>query len=797
MVQTKGGGSMNNKQLCINLAYCDSEQNVIKLLKGEGYWDDVNAWRYYGDNENNFATIGNQQSRPETAIVEKIINSVDAVLMAECLSKGIDPKSSEAPESIIKALESYFNIYAGKLSNKTPNERRNLAENICFVATGQKTSPCYSIIDKGEGQTPNKMPDTLLSIGKSNKLRIPFVQGKFNMGGTGVFQFCGTKNLQLIISKRNPNIIKHEPIDETSSDWGFTIVRREYPKQGVRSSFYRYLAPNEEVLSFTAESLPLVPGDYPNPYVKNLHYGTFIKLFEYQMTGLYTAIYYDLYYRLSLLMPSVALPIRFYERRKGYKAHSYEITLSGLSVRLEEDKFKNIEKGFPSTSTFSISGQNLKASIYLFKRGKSGNYSKNEGIIFTVNGQTHAYLTKQFFTRKSVGMGYLADSILVIIDCTELDINSRENLFMNSRDRLRSGDIRANLEKSIEELARNHPGLKEFREKRRREEIENKLEDSKPLADVIEAILRKSPTLSKLFIKGVRLPNPFKVTKAKAQEEYNGNRFPTLFNLIREFKKNNPRPCPLNIRFRIQYKTDADNDYFDRDSDPGNFILKINGEEISDFSINLWNGIANLNVKLSSSVQPGDLLHFQSEVNDISRVAPLIEEFFVQVEDKIDKKPGKTGKRKPPSSDKNGKDVEKTSYLDIPNVKEVFKEKWDHHNFDRESALRVVDSGEYGNDFFINMDNIHLLTEKKANTKIDSKLLDARYKYGMVLIGIALLKDNEDNNEHRSTDTNQNGESNVYEKITYLTKVMSPILLPMISGLGELEEEFEMAYEDV
>jgi len=787
---------MNTKQLCLNLAYCESEKDVIKLLRNEGYWDDQSAWRYYGDNENNFATIGNQQSRPEAAIVEKLINSVDAVLLSECLGKGINPESPQAPQSITEALETYFNIYSGKLSNITPKERKSLGEKINFVATGQKSKPCYTIVDNGEGQTPKKMPDTLLSIGKSNKLRIPFVQGKFNMGGTGVFQFCGSNNLQLVISKRNPDIVKHEPIDESSSDWGFTLVRREYPKQGVRSSFYRYLAPNNEVLFFQAEDLPLLPTSYPNPFGKSLIHGTFIKLFEYQMTGLYTAIYYDLYYRLSLLMPNVALPIRFFERRKGYKAHTYEITMSGLSVRLDEDKFKNIEQGFPTTSTFSISSQNLKASIYLFKRGKSENYTKKEGIIFTINGQTHAYLSKQFFTRKSVGMSYLADSLLVIVDCTDLDLNSRENLFMNSRDRLRSGDLKASLEKNLEELIRNNPGLKEFREKRRREEIENKLEDSKPLADVIETILKKSPTLSKLFIKGVRLPNPFKVTTAKAQKEYIGNKFPTFFKLTKEFNRTHPKPCPINANFRLQFKTDADNDYFDRDSDPGSFIVIVNDEIMTNFSINLWNGVANLNVELPSFSKASDLLKFQSEVNDVSRIDPFIEEFYVKVEPKVEKKTGESGKRKPPSTNEKGDDVEKQSSLDLPEVIEVYEEDWDHHNFERESALRVVDSGVGGNDFFINMDNIHLLTEKKSNTKLDSKLLDARYKYGMVLLGIALLKDEEESNN--KGELIDNGEDNVYNKIAYLTKAVSPILLPLISGLGDLqEEEVAFAYEEV
>ena len=260
-----------HEYLCINLANAESETEVIALLKKAGYWDNPADWQYYGGNENNFATIGNQQSRPEAALVEKIINSVDALLMSECLQRGVDPTSDDAPDSIYDALAKYYKIPEGKLTNIGTNQRTALAENIFLIATGSKTSPCYSIIDKGEGQTPKKMPDTLLSLAKSNKLRIPFVQGKFNMGGTGIFQFCGEHNIQLIISKRHPKIKENEE-DPTKTKWGFTVIRRENPQHGVRSSSYRYLAPGNTILSFDSPSLPLLPGDYPNPYEKPLEW---------------------------------------------------------------------------------------------------------------------------------------------------------------------------------------------------------------------------------------------------------------------------------------------------------------------------------------------------------------------------------------------------------------------------------------------------------------------------------------------------------------------------------------------
>jgi len=307
---------MNPKELCLNLSYSDTEEEVIYFLKKESLWDDPVVWRCYGDNENNFALFGNQKSRAEDALTEKIINSVDAILMAECLKKGIDPESSDAPQSIYDALWKYFGIRDGKLSNKLPRERAILAENICLVATGAKSNPCYCIIDKGEGQKPEKMPDTLLSLAKSNKLRIPFVQGQFNIGGSGALQFCGKRKLQLILSKRHPEIAQLEN-GNSPNEWGFTIVRREDPSKGARSPVYTYLAPKGKILSFVGDGLPLLPGEYPNPYKKDLQWGTFIKLYEYQMTGLKTNIKLDLYYRLSLLIPAVALPVRFYEHIRG------------------------------------------------------------------------------------------------------------------------------------------------------------------------------------------------------------------------------------------------------------------------------------------------------------------------------------------------------------------------------------------------------------------------------------------------------------------------------------------------
>ena len=79
------------------------------------------------------------------------------------------------------------------------------------------------------------IPETFLSIDKNNKLSIHFVQGKFNMGGTGALRFCGEHSLQLLITRRNPEILamQKDRSDPTQERWGFTVVRRQRPLPGA------------------------------------------------------------------------------------------------------------------------------------------------------------------------------------------------------------------------------------------------------------------------------------------------------------------------------------------------------------------------------------------------------------------------------------------------------------------------------------------------------------------------------------------------------------------------------------
>lgn len=451
-------------QLCLDLLKAESEEAVTEILEKRGLLEE-SLWQDLGDDENNFSIVGNQMSSSTAALVEKIINSIDAVLMAKCSIAKIDPWGPNAPQSMAEAAERFLGVRQGSLINLDSNERSKLAEeSIWMIATGTKEKPCYTFVDFGEGQTPARMPDTFLTLFKSSrKIRIPFVQGRFQMGGTGVLRFCGTKKYQLIISRRHPEIAELENEDTTASLWGFTIVRR-VPREGVRSSVYRYLAPERNVPCFSADALPLLPskGKGAKSFTRPANWGTCIKLYDYQfdVPAFKTNIKLDLSRELDRHLVSMPIPVRLCECRDYEQASPYS-TLSGLDVRLFENKAEALEAQFPNSALLPVpSLGEIPIQIFLFQRNAGRRFiSKQTGVLFTLNGQRHGSFPSAFFLRQTIQLDYLKDDLLVIADCSKLPGSNRDDLFMSSRDRLSESLMRKSFEEQLEVLLRNHHGL--------------------------------------------------------------------------------------------------------------------------------------------------------------------------------------------------------------------------------------------------------------------------------------------------------------------------------------------------
>ena len=80
--------------------------------------------------------------------------------------------------------------------------------------------------------------------------------------------------------------------DSSDKQWGFTVVRREDPEGGGKSSIFTYLAPSGsdksprkgEVLRFSSDTMPIFP-DGREAYGRHAEWGTLIKLYEYAAAG--------------------------------------------------------------------------------------------------------------------------------------------------------------------------------------------------------------------------------------------------------------------------------------------------------------------------------------------------------------------------------------------------------------------------------------------------------------------------------------------------------------------------------
>jgi hypothetical protein len=829
------------KELCLELLQCDTEQDVIKTLEKSGYWDKPAAWRIYGDNENSYSTIGNQQSKSDAALVEKLVNSVDARLTNECLIAGLHPESPDAPQTIIEAVGRFFGgddvnkQAAGQISTWPAAKRTEVARGITLAATGflpRHGNPCFTIVDAGEGQTPERIPETLLSISKSNKLKIPFVQGKFNMGSTGALKFCGKHGIQLIITRRNPSLVIPQSGHFTDKQWGFTVVRREDPAEGRRSSLFSYLAPlNSDtsprrggVLRFEEDELALFP-DGNQAYSRKAKWGTLVKLYEYAASG-YSNTHIlrkdGLMARLDLLLPEVALPIRLHECREGYRGHegSFDTTLTGLRVRLEDDKSENLESECQSSSPLSVDGEELTASIFAFKKGKAANYRKSEGILFIVNGQTHGHLSKEFFTRQKAGrLGYISDSILVLVDCSKISGRAREDFFLNSRDRISGAAIRYSIERELELFLKNDDGLRKLKERRRQEEIENQLKDNKPLEEILESLLKKSPTLSKLFLLGERLSNPFKTTNVTSEPKpFEGKTHPTYFKFKdKKYGEVLNKECHCNMWFRATFETDVVSDYFQRAVNGGECeILQVAGDNETKVKNavgpKLQNGVATLTVELPDGAKEHDTFDYVIRVNDPTLDRPFENRIHLKVKGPSEPHvPPRPGVRKNPPSKDAGQEREIPMGIALPNIIPVYEKDWETRGFDKYSALAVItdetstkegDKDVY--DFYVNMDNMYLKTEEKSSGE-PATLLASRFKYSLVLLGLALIHEDTKKTQDKSKEGEEGDDSteNTLEsRISSFTRAIAPVLLPMISSLAaldpdEAESEHDGSAEDV
>ncbi|MGZ3808532.1 MAG: hypothetical protein ACXVCE_10625 [Bacteriovorax sp.] len=715
-------------------------QSVID--KNPGLFKDAN-WFPLGGDENMFGIVRNQQSSPIAALVEKITNSMDAVLMKKCWEQGINPSSPNAPKSMEEAIEKF---YPNHKQWDLGTFRRKQAEDIQIIADGPPRNTAVIIYDNGEGQHPERFEETFLSLVRGNKINIHFVQGKYNMGGSGALVFCGKKRFQLIGSKRYDN----------TGNFGFTLVRQRKISQSgtdARGSHFEYLKIEKKIPSFPCDELDL------RLHNKIFKTGSVIKLYSYQFPSGYSGFAQELNQSLNEFLFEPVLPLLTVDKKERYPNNKVlELDLFGLKRRLEEDKNDYVENISSEEYVDQLFGR-AKVTCYVFRpriKDRDAKKSKevirdrffknNMSVMFSVNGQVHGSYTSEFITR-TLKFNLLKDYLLIHVDCTNMNPDFREELFMASRDRLKDGDESRELREYLgKKLRKSH--LDDINRKRK-ESIGFDTEDTNDLLKSFAKNLPKDSDLFKLLQNTLKLEEIKKEKEAKKQERkekgkeqkepFIPKRFPTFFKI--HSKSNGHETVvsiPQNGEKVVKFDTDVENQYFDRVEEPGDLQIALldiktnggnggdragKGTDISSL-LNIVksspnNGTVRISLNPTQEMNVGDELRLK--VSLTGTADPFEEIIWVKVKDK--ELPNENAPKEEESQENIG----------LPELKKVREAEWDNleaqgipMGYDR--VMYPVGEGNILERIIINLDsNVYLRYRSKLKSEDQLQVAEKRY----------------------------------------------------------------------
>ena len=209
----------------------------------------------------------------------------------------------------------------------------------------------------------------------------------------------------------------------------------------------------------------------------------------------------------------------------------------------------------------------------------------------------------------------------------------------------------------------------------------------KPLEDVLRSIFKSSPSLSALFLTGSRLANPRDQRPGggdkgngngtgKGKGAFKGKLHPTFFKFKKkEYGELFHRDCEIGRRCRIDFETDVTNDYFDRVSNPGRFILEMlegdRKEEDMDWSLTLHNSIAHASICIPEDVVSGDKMTVQFTVEDDVILDSFVNIAILHVRPKLERRGG--GRRNKNSKGGGEKNEPSPAGIDLPNITQLKK----------------------------------------------------------------------------------------------------------------------------
>ena len=737
---------MDSQRTCMALLRCESEQEVQRVLDATPELLDPANWQPIDGRETNFNVVTNQASTGSKALTELCTNMVDAVLMKHALEQNVPLRGPDAPPSVLEGVKSLVALpgtMTGRLADADSDRplREFATQNLVIGVTGgtrRDDSLCFTFVDNGEGQHPDDFQSTFLSLSTGTKTNIPFVQGKYNMGSSGVLSYCGERWYKLIVSRRYSR----------DGNWGWTLVRRR-PTSGAPIAEYFYSGNRTQ--EFDADQImPLMlNSDQPDEAVKPRS-GSIIKLYDYQMES--SVSFRNIREALNLNLVSTVLPIRLMDyryraapSRGGRRAQGVdERSLFGIEylllkshaheVELQIDEEEPVEGyrnhigriAHPYLGRIDISAIVLPKVLPGWLRPNS----TRARVFHSVNGQVQ-FADGRNYVSTQCRLPGLKDRLILIVDASELTESAHNDVWKGDRENIRQTRQGGQYVDAVTDVIRNSQYLKDLQQRLREEELDNVV--STGSTELFQSLVNEDPNVAQLLPHGElvtipRGPRP-------GPQEFVGRFNPTFLRLIGRSLRENGIDIAVGAKRRVTFETDVVNDYFDRPDNRGD-VFTSSGLSTLGYDCSLSNG--RLVVNFSCVNDPnliGNTLAGKVGLTDDSMFQPIFEDVTFDV--LAERRPDPSGPSRPPRPVIDAPNVEppQTKWMtrDGRPIDDAETEQW-HEDYGDQDGGYVSDLGDEVKLFCINYDNAHFMNFlAKQPNELARRVATEQYRLAMLV----------------------------------------------------------------
>ena len=705
----------------LQLLYADTEEAVTKIIAGDSAMSDNANWHPLDNRDTNFNIVTNQSSSGAKAATEIITNMVDAVLTKRCREKDINPISSQAPQTMYKAVDQFIqNLNGGKIINADDKWLRKYAEeNLVIGLTGGKQGPSYTFCDNGEGQHPKNFPNTFLSLSSKYKSQIPFVQGKYNMGSSGVLNFCGNHWYKLIVSRR---------YDKTGH-WGWTLVRKRPGSIMPCADYFAIDGPDGIQTVDTDDMVPFRTDDGSEFDQFSLQSGTIVKLYEYYMGANYVSFRMTREAFNENLVETI-LPFRLLDFRQkrdpsrgGLRALGIDARpFYGMEYQVARSHQEDHEDGHEDEPQLEGADEQLlhvgtvndpelgeitiTAAVLKKKAEKVGWIKHSKYRIFHhVNGQAHYKEKRGVLTQ--CALPALKDRVVIFVDASRLSSETHQSIWKGDREHITETRLGEDYKTTVQNIIRNSSELKEWNHRIAKEELDSAAKDGS--RELVRELVGQDDNLASLL--DSRVPHvDIGGAKMHGQSPLRSDLkiSPTYIKL----RQGNPViELPINRSRPIPCDTDVMDDYFTRPANRGYHVFS-DDAIANNFVVNhrLKNGDLMFFMRPAPNTTVGQEFRFQIGLKDdgMPLAVNTEKELMIRIVDHFipSTKPKPHPKPKPKTRQvglpphklltKDGREIEGTETIQW--------EKFELTDFNEKDGGYVKETGE-GSMYYINYDN--------------------------------------------------------------------------------------------